>query len=74
MRVHDKPEEHTLWLPQAEYLARLNASGHAEAVVMQFEGGKVAFTQETLGEYVKALARLDRLDNSRVLSLVQASR
>ena len=36
-----------------------------------FEAGRVTFTQETLGEYIKALAKLDRLDNSRVLSLMQ---
>ncbi len=36
-----------------------------------FESNRLAFTQETLGEYIKALARLDRLDNSRMLGLMQ---
>ncbi|KAJ9515052.1 hypothetical protein QJQ45_012578 [Haematococcus lacustris] len=56
---------------QASQLRQLNQSGQAEAVVGAFEGGRVAFTQENLGEYIKALARLDRLDNSRMLSLMQ---
>jgi ATP-dependent metalloprotease len=49
----------------------LNAVGQSEAVVSLFEGQRVAFTSETLGEYVKALSRLDRLDNSRVFNLMQ---
>lgn len=36
-----------------------------------FESGSVAFNAETFGEYVKALARLDRLDNNRAFSLLQ---
>lgn len=36
-----------------------------------FESQRVAFTADTLGEYVKALTRLDKLDNSRVLALMQ---
>ncbi len=58
-------------LAQADFLRNLNLQGQAEAVVSHFESGRVAFSQEALGEYIKALARLDRLDNSRVLSLVQ---
>ena len=49
----------------------LNRVGQAEAVVAQFESGRVAFSEAALGEYVKALAKLDRLDNGRVLSLMQ---
>mmetsp|Transcript_10855 Transcript_10855/g.23362 ORF Transcript_10855/g.23362 Transcript_10855/m.23362 type:complete len:794 (+) Transcript_10855:251-2632(+) len=56
---------------QAELLRTYNSQGHAEAVIQHFESGRISVTQETLGEYIKALARLDRLDNSRVLSLVQ---
>ena len=40
-------------------------------VVSSFESGSVAFNAETFGEYVKALARLDRLDNNRAFSLLQ---
>lgn len=50
---------HPPWA-QAEYLRQLNASGHPEAVVQAFEGGRVAATEEAMGEYVKALVRLDR--------------
>uniref|UniRef100_A0A7R9VRD6 AAA+ ATPase domain-containing protein n=1 Tax=Chlamydomonas euryale TaxID=1486919 RepID=A0A7R9VRD6_9CHLO len=56
---------------QAEWLRTRNAQGDARGVVETFEAGRVAFTQDTLGEYIRALARLDRLDNSRVMSLVQ---
>lgn len=40
-------------------------------MVASFESGSVAFNAETFGEYVKALARLDRLDNNRAFSLLQ---
>lgn len=33
----------------------------------------MAFNQETLGEYIKALAILDRLSGSRVMSVMQVS-
>lgn len=56
---------------QAEYLRSLNHQGQAEGVVSIFESNRVVYNSETLGEYVKALARLDRLDNSRVFNLVQ---
>eukprot|EP00798_Chlamydomonas_sp_ICE-L_P010098 gene10098-7995_t len=56
---------------QAEVLRSMNAQGQSEAVIRHFESGQVAFGQETLGEYVKALARLDRLDNSRLMTLMQ---
>jgi hypothetical protein len=60
----------SIW-PQAEHLRNLNAAGSSEAVAAAFESGRVAMTADTLGEYVKALARLDRLDNSRVMALMQ---
>lgn len=56
---------------QAEYLRQLNQSGQSEAVINLFESNRLAFTQDALGEYVKALARADKLDNSRVLNLMQ---
>lgn len=57
---------------QAEWLRARNAQGDARSVVESFEGGRVAFTQDTLGEYVRALARTDRLDNGRVMEVMQA--
>jgi hypothetical protein len=56
---------------QAEYLRQLNASGQPEAVVRAFESGRLAASEEAVGEYVKALVRLDRLDNTRLLSTLQ---
>lgn len=56
---------------QADYLRSLNQQGQSEGVVTLFESNRVAYNPETLGEYMKALARLDRLDNSRVYSMVQ---
>lgn len=56
---------------QADYLRSLNQQGQSEGVVTLFESNRVTYNSETLGEYVKALARLDRLDNSRVYSMVQ---
>jgi hypothetical protein len=49
----------------------LNEQGQCEALIQHFESGRVAFTQDNLGEYIKALARLDRLDNSRLLNIIQ---
>jgi hypothetical protein len=56
---------------QVEHLRQLNHAGQSEAVISLFESGRVGFSHEVLGEYVKALARLDRLDSSRVMSLMQ---
>jgi hypothetical protein len=56
---------------QVEHLKQLNHGSNAEEVVRLFEGGQVAFTQEALGEYIKALSRMDRLDNSRLMGLLQ---
>lgn len=56
---------------QADYLRQLNQSGQSEAVINLFESNRLAFSQETLGEYIKALARVDKLDNSRVMNLMQ---
>ena len=56
---------------QAEFLRSLNGQGQCEAVVSHFEAGRVVSNEQTLGEYVKALARLDRLDGSRVMALMQ---
>lgn len=61
-------------LPGQVELRALNAAGQHEAVVSLFEGNRVANTQETLAEYVKALSRLDRLDPNRLYSLMQQVR
>jgi ATP-dependent metalloprotease len=58
-------------LAQAEQLRQWNRAGNSEAVVSAFESGRVANTEEAMGEYVKALVRLDRLDNTRLLSTLQ---
>lgn len=56
---------------QAAHLKQLNQARDPEAVVQLFEEGHVAVTADTLGEYIRALTRLDRLDHSRVLGLMQ---
>jgi len=57
---------------QASYLRNLNSQGAqgSENVISLFESQKVAFSQEALTEYIKALARLDRLDSSRVYQML----
>ena len=52
---------------QADYLRSLNRRGEPDAVIRAFEGGHVATTEAALGEYVKALALVDRLDNTALL-------
>eukprot|EP00879_Flechtneria_rotunda_P009716 GHRR01010165.1.p1 GENE.GHRR01010165.1~~GHRR01010165.1.p1 ORF type:complete len:675 (+),score=212.01 GHRR01010165.1:264-2288(+) len=56
---------------QADWLRRLNRSGRAESVVETFESGNVQCTEDTFAEYVKALVRLDLLDNSRLFAALQ---
>jgi len=58
----------TLYRLQADRLRDLNARGRFEEVVEEFEGGGVVSNQTTLGEYVKALVKLDRLDGSLLLN------
>jgi hypothetical protein len=48
---------------QADNLRQLNQSGQAEAVVAAFEQGRVAFAQETLGEYIRVSKRLEELSS-----------
>eukprot|EP00878_Enallax_costatus_P018311 GHUV01019269.1.p1 GENE.GHUV01019269.1~~GHUV01019269.1.p1 ORF type:complete len:673 (+),score=167.71 GHUV01019269.1:211-2229(+) len=52
-------------------LRRLNRSGRAEQVIQAFESGSVHCTEEAFAEYVKALVKLDALDNSRLFSTLQ---
>jgi hypothetical protein len=56
---------------QARYLRELNQSGNHEAVVQLFESGRLVQPEAALGEYVTALARANRLDNSRLLQTLQ---
>lgn len=56
---------------QVDYLRRLNRSGRSETVVQAFESGSVANTEEAMGEYLKALVRLDALDGSRLAATLQ---
>lgn len=56
---------------QASYLQDLNNRGSYDAVIRHFEGGGVASSEATLGEYVKALAKADKLDNSSLLRTLQ---
>ncbi|GAX77220.1 hypothetical protein CEUSTIGMA_g4666.t1 [Chlamydomonas eustigma] len=65
---HDIPKDIA---SQKQFLRRLNEQGQSETLIQLYESGRVAFTQDNLGEYIKALARLDRLDNSRLLGLLQ---
>lgn len=52
---------------QGDWLRSLNARGQHEAVVRSYESGEVANTEGNLGEYMKALVRLDRLDSGGLL-------
>lgn len=52
-------------------MRRLNQRGDSEAVIRAFEGGYVASTEAALGEYVKALALVDRLDNGALIRTLQ---
>lgn len=52
----------------------LNARGRYEDVVHEFESGNVASNETTLGEYVKALVKLDRLDGSLLLDTIKVDR
>jgi len=69
--VRMAPKPHGTCPAQVEHLKQLNHGSNAEEVIKLFEGGRVAFTQDTLGEYIKALSRMDRLDNSRLMGLLQ---
>lgn len=56
---------------QANYLRQLNQKGDPEAVIRQFEGGRINSTEATLGEYVKALVKVDRLDSTALAQTLQ---
>ena len=60
-------------LLQADFLRNLNRRGDADVVIRHFESGRVASSEATLGEYVKALAKADKLDNSSLLRTLQVA-
>ena len=55
----------------ARALRELNAAGREREVVQKFEAGAVGASEGAVGEYVKALVRLDRLDSSALLRTIQ---
>eukprot|EP01025_Chloroclados_australasicus_P034718 TRINITY_DN35466_c2_g1_i6.p1 TRINITY_DN35466_c2_g1~~TRINITY_DN35466_c2_g1_i6.p1 ORF type:complete len:739 (+),score=110.53 TRINITY_DN35466_c2_g1_i6:3-2219(+) len=54
-----------------QYLRQLNQSRQYDQVVQAYEQGKVESNEGTLGEYIKALVHLDRLDNSALVRGLQ---
>jgi hypothetical protein len=56
---------------QAQYLKQLNHSGQHDAVIALFESGRLSNAEAMLGEYVTALARVDRLNNTALLQTLQ---
>ena len=59
---------HTPSHTQAAYLRDLNVRGDAEAVIQLYESGRVTASSSSLGEYVKALVKADRLDAAALAS------
>ena len=59
---------------QAQHLRDLNVRGDADGVIRAFESGRVQSTEATLGEYVKALVKADRLDNTMLARTLQVGR
>ncbi|GMH41553.1 hypothetical protein BSKO_09463 [Bryopsis sp. KO-2023] len=55
---------------QVEFLKDLNLRGRVEDVVHHFEGGKIATSEGSVAEYVKALVKMDRLDKSQLLATI----
>ena len=60
-----------LCVAQANYLRQLNQKGDPEAVIRQYEGGRINSTEATLAEYVKALVKVDRLDSTALAHTLQ---
>ena len=56
---------------QASYLRELNRRGDAEAVIRLFESGQAGSSEASLGEYVKALVAVDRLNTSSLVQTLQ---
>ena len=56
---------------QSAHLRDLNRSAQPEKVVQLYESGAVAASEANLGEYLKALVRVDRLNESALLKTLQ---
>jgi ATP-dependent metalloprotease len=56
---------------QARLLRDLNAAGRHEAVVELWESGRLAHPEGALAEYVTALARTSRLDNTALVDTLR---
>jgi hypothetical protein len=59
--------------PQVARLRDLNRRGDHESVIRLFEGGQAASSEGALGEYVKALVAVDRLDTSSLIHTLRVS-
>lgn len=53
--------------PQAQYLRDLNRSGQHDAVIQLFEAERLANTEEVFGQYVRALAKADKLNGTALM-------
>ena len=53
--------------PQAQYLRDLNRSGQHETVIQLFEADRLAATEEVFGQYVRALAKADKLNGTALM-------
>ena len=56
---------------QARYVRDLNQSGRHDAVIELWESGRLANPEGLFSEYVTALARIGRLDNSALMETLQ---
>ncbi|KAI7839312.1 hypothetical protein COHA_007010 [Chlorella ohadii] len=52
---------------QAQYLRDLNRSGQHDAVIQLFEAERLANTEEVFGQYVRALAKADKLNGTALM-------
>ncbi|KAL4443796.1 hypothetical protein ABPG75_011533 [Micractinium tetrahymenae] len=52
---------------QVQYLRDLNRSGQHESVIQLFESGRLANSEEAFGQYVRALAKADRLNGTALM-------
>ncbi|KAL4442017.1 hypothetical protein ABPG77_011278 [Micractinium sp. CCAP 211/92] len=52
---------------QAQYLRDLNRSGQHESVIQLFESGRLAGSEEVFAQYVRALAKADRLSGTALM-------
>lgn len=61
-------------LLQVRHLQNLNLRNDPEAVIRAYESGQIASNSGSLGEYVKALVKVDRLDHTALSSTLQVRR